>query len=446
MPSPSGWEWVPLSQVAEMGTGHTPSRSVSEYWNGDIPWVGIRDAANHHGGTIFDTVEKITQAGVDNSAARVLPEGTVCLSRTASVGYVSLFGRSMATTQAFVTWTCEPTKLDARFLMYALIAEGDALHRFAKGTVHVTIYFPELKAFHICLPPLAEQRRIVAKLDQLMARTVRARADLARIPALIAHHKRAILAAAFGRELMPFDASRAMRPIRDVLTALDQGWSPKCESDAVLDGEVWAVMKTTAIQAIDFDGRANKRLPNSLEPRPELQIGTGDVLITRAGPRSRVGIACVVKSAPPKLILCDKAYRLRCDPSSIEPTYLALMLNTPQALDLIESMKTGISDSGLNLTQDKILALSVPVPPLDVQRQLVGRIESAFAWLDKVAHEHAQATRLLDHLDQALLAKAFRGELVPQDPADEPAAELLARIRAEPGGTATTTRKRKVRA
>src|SRR5262249_35825818 len=103
--------------------------------------------------------------GIDNSSARILPANTVCLSRTASVGYAVVMGRPMATSQDFVNWVCYDD-LEPRFLQYLLIAEGDDLLRFASGAVHNTIYFPEVKAFHICCPPIGEQKRIVSVLDQ----------------------------------------------------------------------------------------------------------------------------------------------------------------------------------------------------------------------------------------------------------------------------------------
>jgi type I restriction enzyme, S subunit len=107
------------------------------------------------------------------------------------------------------------------------------------------------------------------------------------------------------------------------------------------------------------------------------------------------------------------------------------MLNAPQSLDVLERMKTGISDSGLNLTQAKFLELSIPKFSLSDQKGMVRRIEIAFSWINRLASEATSAHKLIDHLHQAGLAKAFRGELVPQDPNDEPASVLLERIRAE---------------
>ena len=201
MPTPNGWVWAPLSDVARLESGHTPSRNHPEYWDGDIAWIGIKDARENHAGVIHDTSQHVTQAGIDNSAARVLPASTVCLSRTASVGYVVVMGRPMATSQDFVNWVCSPS-LMPDYLKWVLLAEGEeGLRKFGKGTTHTTIYFPEVEAFHVALAPLNEQRRIVAKLETVFEQTRAVKARLGRIPALIEKLKRSVLAAAFRGDL-----------------------------------------------------------------------------------------------------------------------------------------------------------------------------------------------------------------------------------------------------
>lgn len=164
--APSEWMWTALTDVARLETGHTPSRKHPEYWGGDIPWIGIRDATGNHGRVIHDTEQHTNDLGIANSSARILPKNTVCLSRTASVGYVVVMGRPMATSQDFVNWICSD-QLDYRFLKYVLLAERDSYSQFSSGTTHQTIYFPEVKAFHICLPPLHEQQAIACILGAL---------------------------------------------------------------------------------------------------------------------------------------------------------------------------------------------------------------------------------------------------------------------------------------
>ena len=192
-----GWRWSALTDLARLESGHTPSRRHPEYWGGSVPWIGIQDARENHGQRITDTFQKTNELGIANSSARVLPENTVCLSRTASVGYVIVMGRPMATSQDFVNWVCTP-KLNPDFLKYLFLAEGrDGLCRYASGAVHQTIYFPEAKAFHICHPGTEEQFRIVRQCDALNDATQRLKAIYQRKLAALDELKKSLLHQAF---------------------------------------------------------------------------------------------------------------------------------------------------------------------------------------------------------------------------------------------------------
>lgn len=203
-PAPGGWHWVPLSRVARMESGHTPSRNHAEYWDGGIPWIGIQDARDGHGKEIHTTAQTVSELGLANSSARLLPARTVCLSRTASVGYVTIMGKPMATSQDFADWICTPALLP-EFLMYALLAEGEHIKTFGEGSTHTTIYFPELKAFHVCLAPLEEQREIVRRVQTLLDRIEHLRLNAAERLAQLTVLDRSTLAKAFRGELVPQD-------------------------------------------------------------------------------------------------------------------------------------------------------------------------------------------------------------------------------------------------
>jgi type I restriction enzyme S subunit len=166
LPEPNGFEWRLLTDVARLESGHTPSRSRDDYWDGEIPWIGIRDATSNHGRIIEQTLDHVTQAGLDNSSARLLPVGTVCLSRTASVGFVVEMGQPMATSQDFVNWVCGP-KLNSHYLRYILMLEQESVRRFAHGTTHQTMYYPEAKALHVLMPNRSQQNAIVKVLGAL---------------------------------------------------------------------------------------------------------------------------------------------------------------------------------------------------------------------------------------------------------------------------------------
>jgi type I restriction enzyme S subunit len=202
--APSGWHWVALSRIAKMESGHTPSRGKPEYWGGTIPWLSIPDAREHHGRVINSTLQYVTEEGLANSSARLLPTGTVCLSRTASVGYVTIMGVDMATSQDFADWVCSPAMIP-EYLMYALMAEGDDIRRFGEGSTHTTIYFPELKALYICLAPLKEQAEIVRLVSKGLERIKGVAHLVDEALGRLGPLEQSILAKAFRGELVPQD-------------------------------------------------------------------------------------------------------------------------------------------------------------------------------------------------------------------------------------------------
>ena len=163
-----GWAWVPLSSVATLATGHTPDRGVDAYWGPSTPWISLSDIRKLDGRTAETTLEQITDDGVANSAAVKLPKGTVCLSRTASIGFVTVMGREMATSQDFVNWVCGPN-LDPTYLMHALIRSRTRLRSLAPGSTHKTIYFPTVEQFRVLLPPMDVQREFAARIRRIDA-------------------------------------------------------------------------------------------------------------------------------------------------------------------------------------------------------------------------------------------------------------------------------------
>ncbi len=175
--SPGGWTWRSLSSLGRLESGHTPSRSRPDWWGGDIPWIALPDIRALDGRYAFETLERTNPDGIAHSAARVLPAGTVVLSRTASVGFVTIMGRPMATSQDFVNWVCGPD-LDPEFLMHLFVRSRERFRSLSAGAVHKTVYYPTAKALRVCAPPLDEQRRIAAKLREQLVEIDRAKSAL----------------------------------------------------------------------------------------------------------------------------------------------------------------------------------------------------------------------------------------------------------------------------
>ena len=192
------WTAGPLLSLACLESGHTPSRRHPEWWGGPVPWLALPDIRKLHGKLAHETTESINDAGLANSSARLLPVGTVCLCRDASIGFVTMLGRPMATSQHFCNWVCDPERLDPEFLMYAFMASFDYLRELGSGSVLKTIYMPTIQSFHVAAPAITEQRRIAHTLREQLAAAEALQRRLAERQAEIERLPQRILAAAFG--------------------------------------------------------------------------------------------------------------------------------------------------------------------------------------------------------------------------------------------------------
>jgi len=197
-PGQRGSVAIRLLSVARLESGHTPSRRRPDWWVGPVPWLALPDIRKLHGKLALETIETINDAGLANSSARLLPVGTVCLCRDASIGFVTMLGRPMATSQHFCNWICDPESLDPEFLMYAFMASFDYLRALGSGSVLKTIYMPTIQSFHISAPSIDEQRRIARTLREQLAAAEALQKRLAERQVEIERLPQRILAAAFG--------------------------------------------------------------------------------------------------------------------------------------------------------------------------------------------------------------------------------------------------------
>lgn len=156
---PKDWKLVRLTSVAKLESGHTPNRDKPEYWGGTIPWLSLGDTDALDQLTIESTLEQVTEKGIKNSSARVLPVDTVIFSRTATVGKACRLAVEMATSQDFANWVCG-SDLDPRYLVQVFRHMKREWDRLQAGSTHQTIYMPTFKRLQILLPPKAEQEKI----------------------------------------------------------------------------------------------------------------------------------------------------------------------------------------------------------------------------------------------------------------------------------------------
>ncbi len=285
----------------------------------------------------------------------------------------------------------------------------------------------------IALPPLAEQKRIVEKVEALLAQVKTARERLTRVREILKRFRQSVLAAACSGRLTEEWRGRRGAVDRDGTTGLPTRWRVTCLADAIagfetgrsLNAEATAsgtelgILKISAVTWGEFRASDNKGLPPKHQPRPHEFVRAGDLLITRANTSDLVGAVALVPadhpSGHPRLVLPDKILRLLPNPRAAIPQYLLLALRTSEVRAYFADSATGTSDSMRNLSQPKIAATPIVLPPLDEQMQIARKVERVFAAVAATERRlEVTATRSAT-LPQALLAKAFGGELVPTE-------------------------------
>lgn len=227
---PAEWKLIPITKVATLESGHTPSRKKIQYWNGGIPWVSLHDSQGLEGLEIYETEKTISLEGLENSSARLLPKGTVVFSRTATIGKVSVMGSAMATSQDFANYICGD-QLHNFYLVYLFRFLKPEWSRLMAGSTLNTIYMPVFRDLQVLLPPINEQKAIAAALSDVDAL-------LQGLEQLIAK-KRDIKQAAMqqlltGKQRLPgFGAEWEVKRLGD-LARIQRGASPR-----PIDSPIW---------------------------------------------------------------------------------------------------------------------------------------------------------------------------------------------------------------
>ena len=329
----------------------------------------------------------------------------------------------------------QPT-VDARFLFRCLQAAPIRvqIELAANGVTRFGIPKSAIGAMRLPVPPLRKQRAIADYLDRETARLDALIAAKQRMLTLLAEKRRSIITRAVTRGLDP-DA-----PLRDSgipwlgripahwkiarlkfhLHGLEQGWSPVCDNVPAEPGE-WGVLKTGCVNGWEFDPDENKRLPDDTVPQDQYEIRAGDILMSRANTTSLLGSTVYVREVRPRLLLCDKLYRLEVNDDTLCRPYLVAFLQTPAGRHEFERDATGASNSMQNIGQDSVRNLWIPVPSIDEQSAIV---EAQYDSAMKLESIHSATGRTINCLKErrtAVIAAAVIGQIDAKDTSIEEA-------------------------
>ena len=433
---PEGWEWTISGDVCSSvrdGTHDTP-----KYLDNGIPLITSKNLKS--GKIDFSTAKLISindhqqisvRSGVDDGDILFAMIGTignpviVNKEKPFSIKNVALFKKN-------------PSIVESRYLRcwlssYSLerILEED---KFIKGTTQKFIPLNNLRNLPIPLPPLNEQKRIADRLDQLLTRIDKTKAHLDRIPPLLKRFRQSVLAAATSGKLTADWREEKSEPdwlvanAEDVCEWITKGTTPSKDKMYELVGEIPYIK----VYNLCFDGSLDFTINPTFIDRnthevvlKRSKIFPGDVLMNIVGPP--LGKVSIVPSLYPEWNI-NQAIALFRVKNRIKNTFLAyVLMNEKMIAEIV--MKSKATAGQFNVTLEICRAIEIPVPSLSEQQEIVRRVEALFAKADRIEAQYKNARQQVDRLTPALLAKAFRGELVPQDPKDEPASVLLERVK-----------------
>ncbi|MEO6273944.1 MAG: restriction endonuclease subunit S [Rhodoferax sp.] len=390
---------APLSDVCRFQNGGTPSKSIERFFTGDIPWITGADLV---GPIALQARSFITEEAIASSATNQVPAGTVLLVTRTSVGKVAIAGMSLCFSQDITALTPDSEKLDGGYLVQFLRTKEEHFAKHARGATIQGITRQVVADLAIPLPPLKEQRRIAAILDQAETLRTQRRAALAQLDSLT----QSIFLDMFGD---PATNQMGWPRLRfgDLLANIDSGWSPVCLDRSAEDGE-WAVLKLGAVTSCEFKPAENKALPSEIAPDPTIEVREGDLLFSRKNTYELVAACALVGPTRARLMMSDLIFRFRLKvDAQLDSTYLHRLLTYPSKRMEVQKLAGGSSSSMPNISKSKLSDFRIEVPPLPLQQTFATRIQA----IESLKATHRKALAALDTLFASLQQRAFAGEL-----------------------------------
>ena len=407
---PKGWKCVKLSDLAEIQSGGTPSRSNSSYWNGNIPWVKISDIKGKY---ITETEEFITEEGMSNSSAKMFERGTIIFSIFATIGKVAILDIDATTNQALVGLK-NNSQVDKSFLVYALTELSERISNLGKGVAQKNINISILREVEIPLPPLEEQKQIAEKLDKLFDQIESIKKSTERIPELLKNFRQQILTYAVTGKFT--EDWRKDKHLDEWRVELAKDCCEKVQSGGTPKGSKF---ETVGIPFLKVYNIVNNKIDFESEPQyvsEEIQNSQikksitypGDVIMNIVGPPlNKVAIIpdtykewnlnqAITLFRPKEYLNNQYLYYFFCEGSSVN--------------SVLDKTRGVVGQVNISLSQCRDFAISIP--PMEEQLEIVKRVQTLFDILDDVERRYNVLCEKLEKLPQALLCKAFKGELI----------------------------------
>lgn len=410
---PENWCWARMENIAQWGSGGTPSRKIPEYYNGDIPWIKTGELNNDY---IFETEEHITHEAISHSSVKLFPVNTVVIAMYgATIGKVGILGIAATTNQACACGVSNPST-NYKYLFYYACSQKDNFIKKGKGGAQPNISQEIIKSHGFPLPPLSEQQRIVDRIESLFAKLDEAKQKAQDALDSFETRKAAILHKAFTGELTTRwrkENGVGMESwnsdlFKNIVTTVKDKFNPTTQTTSLRYIGLEHIQKNQGI--IGFGTADDIKSLKTI-------FKTGDILYGKLRPYlNKHDIAQFDGICSTDILV----YRTHFSQTA---KYINYFMNTELFIS------TAVSNSkGINLprvSEKEIGNIPVNIPDISEQTEIV-RILDNLLVKEQQAKEAAETVLgQIDLIKKAILARAFRGELGTNDPAEESAVDLL---------------------
>jgi len=400
---PEGWEWKKLDDISKLIGGGTPKRNVDEYWkNGEIIWLSPTDLGKI--GEILnisDSKDKITELGLNKSSAKLLPVGTVLYSSRATIGKIAINTVEVSTNQGFTNFICSGN-LNNQYLAYILNRFTSEITSLSNSTTFKEVSKSNLKEFKIPLPPLQEQKRIVAKLDALFEKIDRA---------IALHQKNMDEADAFMGSVLNdvFEKfnNRKTIALNEITLKIGSGSTPRGGQKSY-KSEGISLIRSMNVHDTGFREKGLAFIDEEQAQKlNNVAVKENDVLLNITG--ASVARCCIVDNnyLPARVNQHVSILRLK---DSMIPSFLHYYIISPFVKsELLFNSSGGATREAI--TKSMLEKFKVPLLSLKIQQKTVNYLDKISLHVKRVKEVQKEKMEHLKALKASILDQAFRGQL-----------------------------------
>ena len=390
------WPTVPLGKCCEIISGSTPRRDTPAYWDGDILWATPKDLSDLDDIEITETSDHITDIGLKNCSANMVPEGTVLFSSRAPIGLVAIAGKPMCTNQGFKNLV--PGKnLDSRFLYWTMRKLTPQIQDMGNGATFKEVSKAVIERVEIPLPPLSEQKRIAAILDK--ADSIRRKRQ-----AVMQELKNLRLAAFYGL----FRQDLALDNMKECLTDVAEVVSGVAKGRKLNGSDTREVpyLRVANVQSGYLDLSEIKTIPAKETEINAYSLRIGDIVMTEGGDHDKLGRGALWERDILNCIHQNHVFRVRLNQEKLLPRFFVYFLQSSIARQyFLRCAKKTTNLASINMTQLRAL----PVPHVPLVRQEV--FEAIVVSIDSCLERQTLFATEAEDLFSSLVQRAFKGEL-----------------------------------